>query len=204
MKKGNLKKLNFTQNLNPLEFIFQPTIYRRIINPGLKKPFDYEMLSEVEEVFQFDINQDPRTFKGLYNEEDGKLRLTFWRILMNNKRICFIYTLCLFFSSLCPILVAYYTKEFLLELQKKRAILKDLLWLVLKIMLFGISRSIFDCQQILFGALFSTYNQNLIKVKKRSKNRIFFNIPNPFSLKNFITKFSKNSDFFFLDNFLLL
>ena len=157
--------LNLVQKINPLQFIFQRGVYKSIINPGSKKPFEFGMLSEVEDMFQFDINQHPRTFEGLYNEKEGKLNLTFWGILMSTKRICLLHQVCLFVYGLCPIMISYFTKIFLLELEKNKTSQKDLLWLVSVIFLLGVTESIFDANQTLFYKLQTTKAQNLIKVR---------------------------------------
>ena len=158
------KLLNLTQNLSFVEYLFRPTAYSRIIGPGSNRPFEFEMLSKVEENLQFDIKQHPSTFKTLYNEMENKLAITFWRLLTSTTKVWVLEEINLFLFLGFQISISLLTKGFLNELGEESPSGLTLAILVISMVVIGLGMTIFHSNSLLYNYVLMNIWENKVKV----------------------------------------
>ena len=165
-KKAHKKEtLNLTRNLSIIEYVFRISAYTKIIGPGSQTPFEYEMLSEVEEDLQFDMRRSCESFEFLYDKEEKKLKISFWRLLRASSRMWLLEEINNILFNLCKIGTGIFTKVFLDELEKDRVSSLFLLLLVGIMTGLGLFQTIFHTNYALFNGIMNRSNENNIKVK---------------------------------------
>ena len=179
-RSSQKETLNLIQNLGPIDFLFRPKSYSKIIGPGSQKPFDFDMLLDVEDMFKFDIHQNSaEKLKGLHNKVDQKLQLTFWNLLRTSAKVWLYEEINFLLSCLFNIGTGVLTKFFLDELNKDDFSHSSLGFLVFSIILVGLCQTFVHMNYLLLNNLLMRLNENRVKVKqkhpiKNLRDRQFF------------------------------
>ena len=163
-KKAKRGLLNLTTTLNPLEYLFLPSVYSRVISPGSTNPFEFSMLSDVEEDFQFDIKRKASSFDLIYNEKKKKIQLSFFKLLRRSGRMWLIEEITLFFFRFSAILTAFYTKAVLHTIEEVEFDPKKLwfnYWMLIGSVL---GQTIFQTNMTTFNSLLEKKIDNVVKV----------------------------------------
>ena len=163
-KTSKKEKLNLTQNLSVMEYTFRPSAYSKIIGPGSQKPFEFDMLSEVEDCLQFNVKTHPGNFKSLFSEVEQKLSITFWGLLKGVSIVWLFEEINLLFFMFCQIAISLLTKYFLDAMAKQKPSSSSLTLLVLGIVFSGIGMSIFHMNYLLYNCFLMNINENWVKV----------------------------------------
>ena len=180
------EKLNLGTSLNPLEYIYLPSIYSRVIAPGAKKPFEFNMLSDVEEQFQFDITRKPSSYTWLYNKKKKKVKLSFWKLLRMFGRLWLLEEISLLGFRSFGILTAVRTRSMLDSLGTDE-IEEYVLWAEFGLLMGSmILQSLFQTNLLTFCNLQQACFENVVKVSDKGiLFHIYQDLISHISRKNF-------------------
>ena len=173
------KKIEFFNKLNLLQRLTQSNIYSKIIAPGSKEPFEFDMLCETEDRFSFDIQREPSEFEGLYNPAREKVEFSLWKLLKYSRNTWFIALFCTFFFNLATIGTVYCTKLLIEELEKPLVSRFELWKLFFVMLVLGVLRAVLHSNFELIQNLLASSTENFVKVgiilnKNSLNSSIFF------------------------------
>ena len=189
MKSKKRSKLDLTTKFDLFQILFQSKVWNNIIKPGSTKPFQFQMLSDVEDDYKFDISKDPSSYNQIYDQNQKRLKFNFWTLLNFSRRLWLVQMGCGILTHSVSILIALCVKGMIDQLTKDfasdSALLRQLFWMFV----LGMIRSFLHANYMLTNKLMIATTENVLKVKIKFfdlKNLIFFGGHEFFSFSNLI------------------
>ena len=157
-------KLDLTTRFEPLQILFQSKVYSNIINPGSSQPFQFDMLSEVEDDYKFDISIEPSSYSQIYDLGQEKLKINFWTLLNFSRKLWLIQMACSIITNILSIFIALCVKEIIdnlaLEFASNPALLRGVFWMFV----LGLVRTPFHSNFLIMNNLMIASTENVLKV----------------------------------------
>ena len=175
MDQTKKTKIYISRNPSLIDALLQLNVFSKVISPGSLNPFDFNMLQNVEECFQFKAcgDIDPSVIQSFQDGKGGSLRFTFFSLVKNLGWILVKSISTDIVAQFSGILITILTEKLINHIENQMFEAKTLIWLSIEIGILRIVQSF--SFTIYVSKIFSVdcFTQNSIKVsqnKFRSKN----------------------------------